>query len=195
MALQKLFFGTGNPKKLKEIGEILGDRFEILSFRDLPNPLEVEETEATLEGNARLKAVAFFEATDIPCFADDTGLEVNALGGAPGVYSARYAGPENDAQANMAKLLAALADKTDRSARFRTVIAWYDGKELKYFEGELRGKIGFAPRGDMGFGYDPIFVPDGHDRCLAEMLPDEKNAISHRGLAVQKFAAYLHSQQ
>jgi XTP/dITP diphosphohydrolase len=194
MALQKIFFGTGNAKKLKEIGEILGDQFQILSFHDLPAPLEVDETEPTLQGNAQLKAIAFFEQTGIPCFADDTGLEVAALDGAPGVYSARYAGPANDARANMAKLLAALADKTDRSARFRTVIAWYDGQELRFFEGELRGQIGFAARGDMGFGYDPIFIPEGDARTLAELSADEKNAISHRGLAVRKFAAYLRGE-
>ncbi len=194
MTRQKLFFGTGNPKKLKEIDEILGDSFEILSFKDLPSPLDVEETEDTLQGNARLKAVAFFEATGIPCFSDDTGLEVNALNGAPGVYSARYAGPANDAIANQQKLLAALTDKTDRSAKFRTVIALYDGHALKFFEGELRGHISHAPRGHMGFGYDPIFVPEGETRCLAEMQPEEKNAISHRGLAVQKLAEYLRQQ-
>jgi XTP/dITP diphosphohydrolase len=160
----------------------------------LPAPLEVDETEPTLQGNAQLKAIAFFEQTGIPCFADDTGLEVAALDGAPGVYSARYAGPANDAQANMAKLLAALADKADRSARFRTVIAWYDGQELRFFEGELRGHIGFAARGDMGFGYDPIFIPEGDARTLAELSADEKNAISHRGLAVRKFAAYLRGE-
>ncbi len=194
MAKQRLFFGTGNAKKLKEIGEILGDRFEILSFHDLPEPLEVEETEPTLEGNARLKAQAFYEATRIPCFADDTGLEVSALDGAPGVYSARYAGPQNDAQANMAKLLAALEGKTDRSAKFRTVIAWFEGADLRYFEGVLEGHIGFEQRGDTGFGYDPIFIPNGDTRTLAEMTPAEKNAISHRGRAVQLFASYLASK-
>lgn len=194
MGKQRLFFGTGNAKKLKEIGEIIGDRFEILSFHDLPEPLEVDETEPTLQGNARLKALAFFAATGIPCFADDTGLEVTALDGAPGVYSARYAGPENNAQANMAKLIAALEGKPDRSAKFRTVIAWFDGTDVLYFEGALQGQIGLEQRGDTGFGYDPIFIPDGHTRTLAEMTPAEKNAISHRGRAVQQFAAYLASK-
>ncbi len=194
MGLQRLFFGTGNAKKLKEIGEILGNRFQILSFHDLEAPLEVEETEDTLQGNARLKALAFFEATGIPCFADDTGLEVTALDGAPGVYSARYAGPENNAEANMAKLLDALSGHTDRSARFRTVIAWYDGTELQYFEGALLGHIGFEPRGRSGFGYDPIFIPEGEMRTLAEMSPEEKNAISHRARAVNSFAAYLNQR-
>jgi XTP/dITP diphosphohydrolase len=121
-------------------------------------------------------------------------LEVDALDGAPGVYSARYAGPECDAQANMRKLLAALGDRPDRGARFRTVIAWYDGQELRFFEGALLGQIGLEPIGTSGFGYDPIFVPAGESRTLAQMAPDEKNAISHRGLAVQQFAAYLNQQ-
>lgn len=192
--MQKIFFGSGNAKKLKEIKEILGDKFEILSFNDLPSPLEVEETETSLEGNALLKAKAFFAVTGIPCFADDTGLEVEALDGAPGVYSARYAGPENDAQANMRKLLAALKGKTNRKAHFRTVIAWYDGKESLLFDGKLEGEIGLAPIGDQGFGYDPIFLPEGSTRSLAEMQAEEKNAISHRGRALRKFAAHLIQQ-
>lgn len=189
--MKTLFFGTGNAKKLKEIHEILGGRFIIKSFLDLPSPLEVEETEPTLEGNARLKAEAFHAATGLPCFADDTGLEVAALGGEPGVYSARYAGPACDPQANMALLLERLGDRADRAAAFRTVIAYCDGGQTRYFHGVLHGKIGFGPRGKEGFGYDPVFIPDGHARTLAEMLPEEKNAISHRGQAVQRFAAFL----
>jgi XTP/dITP diphosphohydrolase len=189
-----IFFGTGNAKKLQEIHGILGDRFEIKSFKDLPEPLEVEETEATLEGNARLKALAFHAVTGLPCFADDTGLEVEALDGAPGVYSARYAGPENDAQANMEKLLAALQGQTNRQARFRTVIAWYDGAALRLFEGVLRGRIGTERRGIEGFGYDPLFIPEGEVRTLAEMTPTEKNAISHRAQAVQQLAHFLLQQ-
>ena len=188
-----IFFGTGNPKKLKEIQEILGDSIALRSFRDLPEPLEVEETEDTLQGNARLKAIAFYEHTGLPCFADDTGLEVEALNGAPGVHSARYAGPEGNAEANITKLLGALEGQQNRNARFRTVIAWYDGQDLRYFEGELRGRIGHERRGNGGFGYDPVFFPDGQDRTLAEMSPEEKNAISHRGLAVQKFAQFIHA--
>ncbi len=191
MEKRQLFFGTGNAKKLDEIGQILGDRFAIKSFRDLAQPLEVEETENTLEGNARLKALAFFEHTGLSCFADDTGLEVEALGGAPGVYSARYAGPENDANANMDKLLAALEAESNRNAQFRTVIAWFDGHDILYFEGVLKGTIALEKRGKSGFGYDPIFVPNDSHRSLAEMEPSEKNAISHRGQAVQQFAEYL----
>ncbi len=191
---RQLFFGTGNPKKLKEIGEILGDTFEIKSFRDLPAPLEVEETESTLEGNARLKALAFYKETGIPCFADDTGLEVEALDGAPGVYSARYAGPENDAQANMQKLLSELEGKSNRNAQFRTSIAWYDGKELRFFEGIVKGQIATNQTGTNGFGYDPIFVPEGGSRSMAELSADEKNNISHRGRAVREFAKYLREE-
>ena len=191
---RQLFFGTGNPKKLKEIGEILGDTFEIKSFRDLPAPLEVEETESTLEGNAKLKALAFYKETGIPCFADDTGLEVEALDGAPGVYSARYAGPENDAQANMQKLLSELEGKSNRNAQFRTSIAWYDGKELRFFEGIVKGQIATNQKGTNGFGYDPIFVPEGGSRSMAELSADEKNNISHRGRAVREFAKYLREE-
>ncbi|MFM2375140.1 MAG: hypothetical protein RLZZ165_237 [Bacteroidota bacterium] len=191
MEKQSLFVGTGNPKKLQEMKAILGDGFDVKSFNDLPAPLEVEETEPTLEGNARLKAMSYHAHTGLPCLADDTGLEVEALGGAPGVYSARYAGPGNDPEANIAKLLAALQGVSNRQAQFRTVISWHDGKELRYFEGILKGTIALEKRGHKNFGYDPIFIPEGDSRTLAEMAPEEKNAISHRGLAVRKFAAYL----
>jgi XTP/dITP diphosphohydrolase len=187
----KIFFGTGNPKKLKEIREVLGERFTLLSFTDLPEPLEVEETEDTLEGNAILKARAYHAATGLPCFADDTGLEVTALGGRPGVYSARYAGPDGDATRNMHKLLQELDGIQDRSARFRTVIAWYDGTQLHTFEGILSGRIGLAPVGSNGFGYDPVFYPDSMDQTLAELDADQKNAISHRGQALRKFVDFL----
>lgn len=187
----KIFFGTGNPKKLKEIREVLGERFTLLSFTDLPEPLEVEETEDTLEGNAILKARAYHAATGLPCFADDTGLEVAALGGRPGVYSARYAGLDGDATRNMHKLLQELDGIQDRSARFRTVIAWYDGTQLHTFEGILSGRIGLAPVGSNGFGYDPVFHPDGMNQTLAELEADQKNAISHRGQALRKFVDFL----
>lgn len=194
MEKRQIFFGSGNSKKLKEIGEILGDLFDIKNFNDLPAPLEVEETELTLEGNARLKALAFYEATKIPCFADDTGLEVEALNGAPGVFSARYAGEENNADANMNKLLVALEGQNNRNARFRTVIAWFDGQEISYFEGIVNGKIAFEKTGTNGFGYDPIFIPEGENRSMAQLSAEEKNNISHRGRAVRKFAQYLRAQ-
>lgn len=186
-----LFFGTGNAHKLDEISLLLGADWTLKSFRDLPAPLEVEETESTLEGNARLKAEAFHAATGLPCFADDTGLEVEALGGAPGVYSSRYAGEEGNAEANMSKLLDALQGVADRRARFRTVIAYHDGRQLRYFEGILNGSIALARSGKGGFGYDPVFVPDGSTRSLAEYSPEEKNQISHRGIAVHLFIRFL----
>lgn len=190
---KKIFFGTGNPKKLEEIKQIFGSDYTVLSFHDLEAPLEVEETEETLEGNARLKAEAFYEASGLPCFADDTGLEVNALDGAPGVYSARYAGPDGNAQNNMDKLLQALEGKTQRLAQFRTVIAWKDGETMHFFEGVLKGSIAYSKSGNRGFGYDPIFIPEGSDRSLASYSPEEKNAISHRGRALQKLKEYLSS--
>jgi XTP/dITP diphosphohydrolase len=191
MGKRRLFFGTGNAKKLKEINEILGDTFEIVSFKDLLEPMEVEETESTLEGNAKLKALAYAEATGLPCFADDSGLEVEALDGAPGVDTAHYAGPQRDAHDNMDKLLQELAGKGNRTAYFRTVIAYYDHGKMRLFEGSLKGKIGLEKRGREGFGYDPIFIPEGETRTLAEMSAEEKNAISHRGHAVRQLAQFL----
>lgn len=186
----KIFFGTNNAHKLREIQQILGDKFEILSFKDFPY-LDVEETEPTLEGNAMLKANAFFAHTNIPCFADDTGLEVNALGGAPGVISARYAGEECNPKDNMALLLNNLEGKNDRSAQFRTVIAYFDGEKMELFEGVVKGNILTFARGEGGFGYDPIFVAEGYDQTFAELSSEEKNRISHRGLAVKAFANFL----
>ena len=191
MGKPQLFFGTGNAKKLEEIQAILGDHFTIKSFRDLPEKIEVEEDRPDLEGNAIKKAKEFYEAVGVPCFADDTGLEVDALGGRPGVRSARYAGEPADSEANMALLLKELEGAEDRSAQFRTVIAYYDGASLHTFDGVLRGRIGMEKKGDKGFGYDPLFHPDEDQRTLAEMEPDEKNAISHRGRAVRKFAQFL----
>ncbi|MEM7040041.1 MAG: RdgB/HAM1 family non-canonical purine NTP pyrophosphatase [Bacteroidota bacterium] len=191
MEKEILFFGTGNAGKLQEINEILGDRFELQSFRDLPEKIEVEETEDTLEGNAELKARALFTVVGIPCFADDTGLEVTALDGRPGVYSARYAGPDGNAENNMTKLLQELNGAEDRSAQFRTAICYYDGVNLHRFEGVLKGRIGHERRGTNGFGYDPLFIPEGQDRTLAEMPSEEKNAISHRGKAVRTFAQFI----
>ena len=191
MSKPKLFFGTGNPKKLKEINEILGERYEISSFHDLPEKIEVVEDRPDLKGNAVKKAQEHYDVVGVPCFADDTGLEVEALDGRPGVYSARYAGPECDAQANMAKLLGELEGKANRKARFVTVIAYWDGERLETFEGVLNGEIGYEQRGDQGFGYDPIFLPDGDGRTLAEHSPEEKNAISHRGRALAQLADFL----
>ncbi len=191
MEKKRIFFGTGNGKKLEEIGAILKDHFEVSSFRDLPEKIEVVEDAPDLQGNAIKKAKEFFEKVRVPCFADDTGLEVTALNGRPGVRSARYAGEDGDSEANMALLLEELASKEDRTAQFRTVIAYFDGHDLRTFEGVLKGRIGLEKRGNGGFGYDPLFIPENDNRTLAEMEASEKNAISHRGQAVRKFADFL----
>lgn len=190
----KIFFGTNNPGKLREVQDMLGAQFEVLSFRDLDEPFDVEETEHTFEGNAGLKARAFFERTGLPCFADDSGLEVDALGGAPGVYSARYSGPGATNQSNNEKLIKELQGKTERTARYRVVIAFYDGKEMAFFEGKVEGEILEAPRGDGGFGYDPYFMPEGYDITFAEMPAEEKHKISHRGKAVRALARMLNEK-
>ncbi|WNJ16937.1 RdgB/HAM1 family non-canonical purine NTP pyrophosphatase [Pontibacter sp. G13] len=188
---QQLLFGTNNAHKLEEIRAIVGDKYEVVGLADLGISLDVEETEPTLEGNAELKARAYFEASGVPCFSDDTGLEVEALGGAPGVYSARYAGPDCLYQDNVDKLLREMGGKSNRSAKFRTSIAFYDGQVLRIFEGEVLGKITETEAGKGGFGYDPVFLPDGESLTFAEMEPAAKHAISHRGRAVRKFADFL----
>ena len=191
----RIFFGTNNPHKLREIKEIVGDLYEVISFKDLETPIDVEETESTLEGNAALKARAFYAHTGLPCFSDDTGLEVDALDGRPGVWSARYAGEGCSFDDNINKLLGEMDGKENRSARFRTVIAYYDGEEMRYFEGEVEGNILESRKGTGGFGYDPVFLPEGFQKTFAEMSPDEKNSISHRGRSVRKFADFLRNQQ
>jgi len=191
----RLVLATANPDKATEIGELLraelGPRVELLE-RPASLP-DVEETGETLEKNARLKAQAVVEATGLAALADDTGLEVAALGGAPGVRSARYAGPAGRYSDNLAKLLAELGGAPDRRARFRTValVAFPDGSELVGI-GEVAGEIAATPRGTGGFGYDPVFVPDeGDGRSFAEMSPAEKHAVSHRGRALRALAAAL----
>lgn len=191
MTKSRIFFGTNNPHKLREIQEIIGSKYAVVSFKDLEDPIDVEETEPTLEGNAALKAKAFFEHTGMACFADDTGLEVASLYGRPGVYTARYAGPQCSAEDNINKMLGELEGITARQAQFRTVIAYYNGEEMRYFEGVAKGNILEARQGEGGFGYDPIFQPEGYTQSFAEMAPDEKNAISHRGQAVRAFADFL----
>lgn len=193
MSKKVLLFGTNNLHKLREIREIVGAVFEIKSLKDLGLDIDVEETEATLEGNALLKAKAFFERTGLPCFSDDTGLEVDALGGAPGVYTARYAGENCSPADNVRKMLREMKGIKDRRARFRTVIAFFDGGKPRLFDGEVWGHIAHAVSGEGGFGYDPIFQPEGYEKTFAAFSPEEKNRISHRGIAVQRFAAFLTS--
>ncbi len=188
---QQILLGTNNPHKLREIREMVGEMYQVLQLNDLGKYIEVEETEPTLEGNALLKVHAFYDVSQLPCFADDTGLEVDALGGAPGVTTARYAGEHCKPQDNIDKLLRELKKKTGRTARFRTVIAFFDGKQSQLFEGVVEGKIAYEPRGEGGFGYDPVFIPEGYHETFAEMDPAEKHRISHRGKAVRQFAGFL----
>jgi XTP/dITP diphosphohydrolase len=187
----KLVFATNNRHKLSELQSILGDSVELLSLEDIGCKEDIPETEPTLEGNASLKAFHVFRNYGYNCFADDTGLEVEALNGDPGVFSARYAGEAKDAGANMDKLLRELHGKESRKARFRTVISLViDGKE-KLFEGRVDGIILKEKRGTQGFGYDPLFVPEGRTRTFAEMDMNEKNEVSHRARAVQKLVDWL----
>ncbi|MEL6674720.1 MAG: RdgB/HAM1 family non-canonical purine NTP pyrophosphatase [Bacteroidota bacterium] len=188
---KRILFGTNNLHKLREIREILSETYEVLSLADVQLDMDVEETEPDLVGNAILKARAFSEASGMPCFADDTGLEVTALGGKPGVRTARYAGEHATFQDNIDKLLREMQGKTDRSAAFRTVIAYVNGEQVDTFEGKVEGAITQAASGQGGFGYDPVFAPEGKDVTFAEMSPEDKNAISHRGRAVRKFTDFL----
>jgi len=187
----QLLLCTGNAGKLGEIRALLPARFVLRSLEQMGLPTDLPETGATLEANALQKARFAFERTGFVCVADDTGLEVAALDGAPGVYSARYAGGSKDPVANMAKVLAQLEGCEDRSARFRTVVALVDAQGEHTFEGEVRGMITTEPRGKGGFGYDPIFRPHMSDLTFAELDPASKNAISHRGMAVWKLVRYL----
>ena len=190
--MKKLVFATNNAHKLEEIRAILGDKVEILSLNDIDCHADIPETADTLQGNAALKAQYIYENYGLDCFADDTGLEVEALNGAPGIYSARYAGGEgHDSEANMKKLLSEMQNKDNRRARFRTVICLIEGGKEHFFEGIVNGSIIRERKGGAGFGYDPVFMPDGYSETFAEMGNDEKNKISHRARAVQKLCEYL----
>lgn len=187
-----LVFATNNAHKLDEVRSILGNRFTVKSLKEIGCEADIPETADTLEGNALMKARFLYEKYGVDCFADDTGLEVTALDGAPGVHTARYAG-NHDSEANMKKLLNELEKKSDRSAQFRTVIALIiEGKEF-LFEGIVKGTIAKKKAGDGGFGYDPIFIPDGFTQTFSQMGNDSKNHISHRALAVEKLFNYLNS--
>lgn len=192
--MRQIVFASNNAHKLRELREILGEGFEVLGLADIGCHDDIPETADTFEGNALLKAAYVKEHYGYDCFADDSGLEVDALGGAPGIYSARYAGPGHDGNANNARLLRELDGATDRRARFRTAIALLTGDNAPvFFDGSVEGTILTERRGEGGFGYDPLFLPDGMTKTFAEATPDEKNAISHRGRAVRKLAAYLES--
>ena len=189
---KRLVFATNNAHKLEEIRAILGNSIEILSLADIHCHADIPETADTLEGNARQKSRYVYEHYGLDCFADDTGLEVESLGGAPGVYSARYAdGQGHDSQANMNKLLKEMEEKNDRKAQFRTIISLIEKGEERQFEGIVKGQITREKRGESGFGYDPIFQPDGYETTFAELGSDIKNRISHRARAVAALCDYL----
>ena len=187
----KLIFATNNAHKIAEVQAVLGEGYELVTPRQMGITEDIPETASTLEGNARQKARYLYERTGLDCFADDTGLEVDALDGAPGVHSARYATDGHDFEANTRLLLHNMEGKEDRRARFRTAIILIEGGEEHLFEGRVEGEITCEPAGCSGFGYDPVFRPEGYEQTFAEMSADEKNAISHRARAVAKLAEYL----
>lgn len=187
----KLVFATNNAHKLREVAQELGDAYTLLTPRDCGITEDIPENEPTLEGNALAKARYISSRTGLDCFADDTGLEVDALGGEPGVRSARYATDGHDDEANKRLLLERMAGRDDRGAQFRTAIALVSGGRELLFEGVVRGTIAREERGEGGFGYDPLFIPEGDDRSFAQMSDGEKNAVSHRGRAVRKLVEYL----
>ena len=187
----KIVFATNNTHKLSEVRAVLGEGFELVTLREVGITEDIPETGATLEENASIKARYVYERTGLDCFADDTGLEVEALNGAPGVHSARYATDGHDFAANNRKLLRELNDITNRRARFRTVISLIRGGKELQVEGIVRGTIATEESGNEGFGYDPLFIPEGYDHTFADMSADEKNAISHRGRAVAELVKAL----
>lgn len=189
--MKELVFATNNPNKLKEVQAMLGDAFKLLTLKEIGCHDEIPEDQDTLEGNARQKARYLMEHYGKDCFADDTGLEVKALNGAPGVYSARYAGPQRNSEDNMDKVLRGLEGAADRSAQFRTSICLILDGEEHLFEGIAPGTICTERSGAEGFGYDPIFRPEGYEKTFAEMDLSEKNQISHRGKAVRQLVDFL----
>lgn len=192
--MRKLVFATHNDNKLKEVREMLGDSFELLSLTDIGCHDEIAETADTLEGNALIKSRYVKDKFGYDVFADDTGLEVDALNGAPGVYSARYAGEGKKSEDNIDKLLKELSGKEDRSARFRTAVSLILGDDEHIFEGIVNGAITTERSGSEGFGYDPVFRPEGYEVTFAEMSGADKNSISHRGRAIRKLVAFLQDQ-
>lgn len=190
----KIVFATNNKHKLEEIEDILGKDFEIVSLAEIGCHEDIPETGLTLEENARQKSTYIVEHYNHDCFADDTGLEVDALNGEPGVHSARYAeGTDHDSEANMRKLLSKMSNVKERTARFRTVISLIINGVEHQFEGRVEGRIATEKHGKEGFGYDPIFIPKGYDKSFAELGEEVKNQISHRARAVKKLAEYLSS--
>jgi XTP/dITP diphosphohydrolase len=190
----KLIFATHNSHKLSEVAAMLPPAIELIGLSDIGCTDNIAETASTLEGNALIKARYIRDNYHRDCFADDTGLEVKVLNNAPGVLSARYAGEPSNPEANMTKLLGDMEGATDRRARFRTVIALSLGGNEYLFEGIVNGQIATQPSGDSGFGYDPIFIPEGYAKTFGELSPAEKNKISHRAIAIAKLTSFLTSQ-
>lgn len=193
--MKNIVFATNNKNKLREIRDIVGSRYNILSLSDINCHEDIPETADTIEGNALLKARFVKEKYGYDCFADDTGLEVEALDDRPGVYSARFAGEECNSEKNIDKLLSELKGIENRKARFRTVIALLKGETEEEFEGVIYGNISHERHGEGGFGYDKVFVPENYDRTFAEMLPEEKNSISHRAKATRLLIEYLNKEK
>lgn len=193
--MRNLVFATGNSHKLQEVQGLFKEGFALSCLKDVNITEEIPETADNLVDNALQKAWYVYKKCGIPCFADDTGLEVEALNGAPGVYSARYAGEQKDSKLNMLLLLKNMTGKENRNARFRTIIAYIDENAQEHiFEGEIRGKIIENMAGGNGFGYDPIFVPEGYDKTFAQLSSETKNKISHRARAMEKFLSYINSK-
>lgn len=190
----KLIFATNNQHKIQEVRSLLHDAFTLITLKEAGIEQDIPEPHDTLQANALEKATVVFKLCGENCFSEDTGLEVDALGGAPGVYSARYAGVNATADQNLGKLLAALTQEQNRAAQFRTVIALIENGQPVFFEGICKGHIAKAVSGHGGFGYDPIFIPDGADRCFAEMELAEKNKYSHRRKAFEQLKTYLLSR-
>jgi XTP/dITP diphosphohydrolase len=188
---EQLFLASNNSHKIKELQELLGNSSNILTPKDFPLYPEPDESGNSLEENAAIKAIAGFNFTGLPTLSDDSGLFVESLGGEPGVQSAYYGGKPSNSLNNIDKLLFELKEKSNRKAYFQTIIAWYDGKELLYFKGEIKGRIIQEVKGKTGFGYDPVFIPDGYETTFAEMSESEKNAISHRANALKEFSNYF----
>ena len=187
----RICLASNNPHKIREIRQILPEGLDLLSLEEIGCTEDIEETEETIEGNSLLKAQYIYDNYGISSISDDTGLEVTALNGEPGVYTARYAGEEKDSQKNMALLLKNLEGKSDRSARFKTVITFIENGQVHQFEGIAEGNIIAEQRGVEGFGYDPIFQPSGYEETFAEISSEMKNQISHRAKATQKLIQYL----
>lgn len=191
MNRKEIIFASGNPNKIKEVQAMLGEKYLVRGLKELGIEEDIPETAATIEGNASIKSHYLFDRLGCDCFSDDTGLEVEALGGEPGVYSARYAGEGKDAEDNMKLLLHKMEGLSNRRAKFRTVVSLIESGTEHLFEGEVKGTIRETKSGDEGFGYDPVFEPEGYSITFAEMLPEEKNKLSHRAKAIAKLVNYL----